>query len=214
MAQKELTLTMTIGDSEDFIVTVTDDATTPNLIDLSKAVDGTAARPAILRWAAKRTPADDANKDAIAFKTSYFEDQIQVLAQTGPTLGQSRLLLDKPDTEDEEVGTFRWDLEVTRQDVVRPGSGSGTIAVVSGSVAVTGTATTFRKWKVGDVLQPLGGLNVAPVKITKIISDTSLEVEAAIFATEPVVPSYEVRRGKHKTARKGPFVLEQEVVSA
>lgn len=214
MALKELEMRMVLGDSEDFLVTVTDDVTpTPNKINLSQAVDNTPDRPAILRWAAKRTPADDTNAEAIAFKSSYNGDEIIPLTQTGATLGQARLLIDKPDTDSEAAGSYRWDLEITRQDVLRAASGVGTIAVLSGSKVVTGTATTFLKAKVGDVLQPLGGLNVAPVKIAKVVSNTSLEVEEAIFLTESPVPSFEIRRGKHKTARKGPFVLEQGVVA-
>lgn len=221
--QKDVTLSLILGDSEDFLVTVTDDATpTPNKIDLSKAVDGTVARPAIVRFAVKEDPADETNAEALVFKTSYYDDEIQFLAQAGATLGQCRLLLDKPDTEGADPsanadGTatsvaYRWDLEVTRQDVLRSGASGGTVALVAGSIVVTGTGTTLQKAKVGDVLQPLGVLNTKPVKITKVVSATSIEVEAAIFQNESGI-AFEVRRGKHKTAAKGPFSLIQGTVA-
>jgi len=214
MAKKEVTLSLVLGDSEDFLVTVTDDtAPVPLKIDLSVAVDGTASRPAIVRFAVKKTPATMDNPEALVFKTSYFDDQLPLLAQVGATLGQCRLLLDKPDTDDAAAGDYRYDLEVTRQDAARVGaSGVGMVAVTADSVVVTGTGTAFQKAKVGDVLQPLGVLNTKPVKIVSIASATSLEVEAPIFQTEANVP-FELRRGKHKTAARGPFVLIQSVVS-
>ncbi len=210
---KEVTLELTQGDSEDYLITVKDDATpTPALIDLSKAVDGTAARPAIVRFAVKAAPADESNAEATVFKTSYFTAQIVFLTQSGLTLGQCRALIDKPDTQGVEAGDYRWDVEITRQDVLRAGASGGTVSVGSGSVVVAGSGTAFTKAKVGDVLQPLGGLNLAPVKITKVTSNTSLEVEAAIFQTEAGI-SFEIRRGKHKTAGRGPFTLLQSVVA-
>ena len=212
-SKKEVTLSLVGGDSEDFIVTITDDATpTPAKINLSQAVDGTANRPAIVRFAIKADPDSDDNSEAVVFKTSYFTDQIQVLAQAGLTLGQCRLLLDKPDTVDAEAGDYRWDLEVTRQDVARAGAGGGTMTVTANSVVVTGTGTAFNKAKLGDVLQPLGILNTKPVKITKVVSANSLEVEAAIFEPEAGI-TFEIRRGKHKTAARGPFTIIQSVVS-
>jgi hypothetical protein len=212
MALKEVTLELTQGDSEDYLITVKDDSTVPVVIDLSLAVDGTPARPAIIRFAVKKDPASETNPEAIVFKSSYFADQISFLAQTGATLGQCRALVDKPDTQDVEAGAYRWDVEVTRQDALRAGASTGTIDVTLDSIIVSGTATAFTKAKVGDVLQPLGSLNTAPVKITKIISATSVEVEAALFVTESGI-SFEVRRGKHKTAGRGPFTLIQSVVA-
>lgn len=212
MALKEVTLELTQGDSEDYLITVKDDAPTPAPINLSQAVDGTVDRPAIVRFAVKKDPASESNEEAIVFKSSYFPDQISFLPQSGGTLGQCRALVDKPDTQDVEAGAYRWDIEVTRQDALRSGAQAGTISVSSGSVVVAGTGTAFDKAKPGDVLQPLGVLNTAPVKILKVVSPSSVEVEAPVFQTEAGI-SFEVRRGKHKTAGRGPFTLVQSVVS-
>lgn len=214
MALKEVTLELTQGDSEDYLVTVKDDATpTPALIDLSVAVDGTPDRPAIVRFAVKKDPASESNAEAVVFKASYFDDQLLVLPQTGSTLGQCRALIDKPDTQDVEAGAYRWDTEVTRQDSLRTGASVGTLSVVTDSVLVTGAGTAFQKAKVGDVLQLTSGTNLLkPVKIVKVVDAVTMQIEAALFLTDGAV-TFEIRRGKHRTAGRGPFTLIQSVVA-
>jgi hypothetical protein len=213
MALKEAALELTQGDSEDYLVTVHNDAVTPLVgLDLSTAVDGTANRPAIVRFAVKKNPSSESNADAAVFKSSYYADQISFLPQLGATLGQCRALLDKPDTKDVPAGAYRWDVEVTRQDVLRFGASTGTLTTVAGSARVVGVGTFFTRAKVGDVVQILAGPDVLrPVKIVAISSDTLLEIEAPVFSSA-AGSAFEIRRGKHKTAARGPFTLLQSVV--
>lgn len=208
MADKKLSIVA--GDSVDYVVTVQDDARPPNKIDLSKAVDGAVSRPAIIRFAVKEDPSVDSNEDALVFKTSYVASEIAPLAQSGATLGQCNILIDKADTEDIEVGEYRWDIEVTRQDALR--TSAGTVTCATGSKSVTGVGTNFLLAKVGDVFQPLGVLNTKPAIITKIVSATVLEIEtSALLVTEAAV-AFEIRRGRHKTAQRGPFEVLEGVV--
>lgn len=209
-----VTLTLVRGDSDDFLVTVTDDAATPAPIDLSKAVDGTVNRRAIVRFSVKTTPPDTvANTDAVIFKSSSWDDQIPFLVQTGATLGQCRVLIDKPDTETADpTGSYVWDLEVSRQDSLRTGAYVGTYAVTPGSGVVVGSGTAFLKAKVGDIFQPLGPGNTRPVIIDKITDNTHMTVDYTTWSAESG-QSFEVRRGKHRTAARGPFTLESGVVS-
>lgn len=207
----ELTITMVRGDTDDVLVTVTDDADPPVAYDLSKAADGTANRPAVIRFAVKESPDDESNAEALILKSSRASAEIEVLAQTGATLGQCRLYLDKPDTEEADPGTYRWDMEVTRQGAIR--TGAGTYAVTAGSKVVTGTGTAFTSAKKGDVLNPLGALNVGrPAIITKVTSNTSMEVDVDDYATESG-EDLEIRRGKSKTSVRGDFVLQSGVVA-
>lgn len=202
---KDTTITMVQGDSEELLLTMTDDADTPANLNLSVAVDGTASRPAVVRFAVKKDPAADANEDALIFKTSYDDEEIDTaLAQPH----QATLYIDSPDTAGIEAGTYRWDLEVTRQDFVR--TSAGTISVSAGSTTVTGSGTSFLRANVGDVLQPLG-TNTKPVIVTAIASDTSLTVESPVFQTEAGL-AFELRRGYHRTSARGPFVIVEGVV--
>jgi hypothetical protein len=210
----ELQLSLIRGDSDDFLVTVTDDATpTPNPIDLSKAVDGTANRRAVVRFAVKTDPDAQTNAEATVFKASHYDDQLPFLAQSGATMGQCRVLVDKGDTEAADPSaTYRWDIEVSRQDSLRTGASVGTFAVTAGSKTITGTGTAFTKAKVGDIFQPLGVLNTRPVIVDAVVSATQLTVDYDGWTTESGV-AFEVRRGKHKTAARGPFVVESGVVA-
>ena len=211
----EMEITLVRGDTDDFLVTVTDDATpTPNKINLSQAVDGTASRNAVVRFAVKSKPEDQDNTEALCFKHSAFDDEIPFLVQAGATLGQCRVLLDKPDTEEGDPDLeYRWDIEVTRQDILRTAASGGTVSMVAGSAVITGVGTAFQNAKVGDVFQPLGVLNAGkPAIVQSVASATSMTVDHSNFQTEPGV-TFEVRRGKHKTAARGPFVLQSGVVA-
>jgi hypothetical protein len=203
-------LELVVGDSEDFLLTLRDENDV--LIDLSKAVDGTANRPAIIRFAVKDN-ADDDNSLARVYKTSFDTEEIQVLTQSGATLAMARILVDKPDTEDIEPSSKRWDCEVTRQDFIRPLASVGTVSLTAGSNAVVGAGTDFTKAKVGDVLMPTSGTNTKPALISKIISATSLEVEDGIVftATEPGI-TFEIRRGKSRTAARGNMAMSAGIV--
>src|SRR3990172_6597278 len=199
------------GDSDDILVTITDDATTPNLIDLSVATDATAGRPAIIRFAVKKDPSKEPNAKAAVLKLSYDAAQLEILPQAVPaTKGQCKVKLDKPDTSDEKAGDYSWDLEVTRQDALRPGASVGTLALSAGNSVPIGTGTAITKAKVGDVVQILSGPNVGrPSLITKITSATSFETERAWEDTDAVA-TFEIRRGKSKTAVRGKFTLVQD----
>lgn len=202
------------GDSDDILVTITDDASpTPNLIDLSIATDGTIGRPAIVRFAVKKDPSKETNPKGAVLKLSYDVSQIEILPQAVPaTKGQCRVKLDKPDTSDNKAGAYSWDLEVTRQDSLRPGASVGTLALAAGNSVPIGTATAVTKAKVGDVIQITSGLNLGRVSlITKITSATSFETERAWEDTDAAA-TFEIRRGKSKTAVRGAFVLVQDVV--
>lgn len=210
----ELQITLVRGDSDDYVVTVTDDAVpTPNSINLSQAVDGTPSRNAIIRFAVKEFPDKQDNVDALVFKHSAYADQIPFLTQSGATLGKCRVLVDKPDTEpgDPDVD-YRWDIEVTRQDALRTAASGGTVALTAGSTTVVGTGTAFQNAKQGDVLQPLGTNLAVPAIIQEVVSATEVTVDHGNFQTE-VGASFEIRRGKHKTAARGPFVLLSGVVA-
>lgn len=207
-----VTLTMVEGDTGDFVVSVKDDADPPVAVDLSKAVDGTVDRPAVIRFAVKTDPTDP-NSAAQVYKTTYREDQIKILAQTGPTVGQCRVMLDKPDTEDADTSaSYSWDVEVSRQDALRPGASVGTATVVAGSNAVVGVGTAFTKARKGDIFQPLG-LNVTPCIVDKITDDTHMTVETWQAWFSETGLAFELRRGRHKTAARGPFVFQDGVVA-
>lgn len=202
------------GDSDDILVTITDDASpTPNTIDLSVATDGTVNRPAVVRFAVKKDPTKEANAKAAVFKVSYDASQIEVLAQAVPaTRGQCKVKIDKPDTADNKAGDYSWDLEVTRQDALRTGASVGTLACVAGSKVVIGTATALRAAKVGDVVQITSGPNSGRVSIIEAIaSDTLFTCERA-WEDADASATFEVRRGKSKTAVRGKFTLVQDVV--
>lgn len=213
----ETTLTLVRGDSDDILVTVeipdANDPTILNRVRLDQAVDGTADRPAILRAAIKEDY-EDLNENALVFSESHYPDQINFLDQTvAATEGQARWLIDKPDTESGDPETsYCWDLEVTQQDFLRTGAQVGSIETQASpnGATILGSGTAFTKAKVGDVLQILDGTNDAfPALIEEITSDTVMVVS---FADWPGVASgkaFEIRRGKHTTAARGPFVLER-----
>jgi hypothetical protein len=208
-----VTLVLIRGDSDDFLVTVTDDAVPPVAIDLSKAVDGTVGRRAIVRFAVKTDPDTQSNQEALVFKSSHLDDQLPFLTQAGATMGQCRVLIDKPDTEGADTtASYTWDLEVSRQDSLRSGASGGTYQVAPGTGAVLGTGTAFTKAKVGDIFQPLGALNTRPSIIDKIVDDTHMTVDFTTWQAESG-QALEIRRGKHKTAARGPFTLESGVVA-
>lgn len=208
-----ITITLVRGDSDDLLVTVVDDAVPPVPVDLSKAVDGTAARPAVIRFSVKSKPDQQTNEEALVFKTSHYPDQIPFLAQAGATMGQCRVLIDKPDTETGDPAVkWKWDLEVSRQDALRSAASVGTLAFTPGSDVVVGTATQFQNARQGDVLQPLGVLNLLPVMVIEVLSATQLRTSFSGWQAEAGV-TFEIRRGKNRTAARGPFTLLSGVVA-
>jgi len=204
-------------DSADILVTVripsVADPAVLELVNLDVAVDGTVARPCILRFAVKTKDSPDVANDAgLLFKSSHFPDQIDILAQSGATLGQARVLVDKPDTTAGDADeSYCHDLEVTQQDALRTGAQTGTIEVQASpdGATVLGVGTAFLKAKVGDTLQVLDGNNNAtPALIESIASDVSMVVSLDTWVTPAAGLTFEIRRGKHTTAARGAFVLE------
>jgi hypothetical protein len=208
----EVAITLTRGDSDDITISVVDSETPPVAVNLSTAVDGTANRPAIIRFAVKAS-ADLTNAEAVVFKDSHASDEIEVLPQSGATLGKCALYLEKADTEGAEPGEYVWDVEVSRQAALKVAASVGTLAFTSGSNVVTGTGTAFRNARAGDILHPTSGASSGkPAIIDKIVSDTSVQVSWGGFPTESLV-TFEIRRGQHKTAVRGPFTLAPGVVA-
>lgn len=211
-----LDLCLVRGDSDDILVTVRqpdpndiiNDPPDKITVRLDQAVDGTAARPAVLRFAVKEDP-DDANAQAIIFKRSGSVENIEVLDQTvSLTEGQAVIHIDKEDTEDDCADTTKWDLEVSQQDYLRGGAQTGTIQLQADTGAVIGTGTTFTKVKRGDMLQTTAGGNQAtPAIVILVTSDTEMTVEFTDWTPETGI-AFEIRRGRHFTAARGDFTLE------
>jgi hypothetical protein len=222
------TLELVKGDSDEYLVNVTEpDAVDPTIcppINLTEAVDGTADRYAILRFAAKRIGSDDENADALVYKTFQAgSSDIRYLTQdTAPpagTLGQAEVLVDVADTIDSDEPVLErgdttpnhdWDLEVSRQDEERAGaSGVGTVDVINGSPAVAGTGTAFLQAKVGDIINLLDASNLAkPALITAITDDLTLETDRTLWTTVSGT-TFELRRTRRRTAAAGDFFFRR-----
>lgn len=220
----------TKGDSDEILVSVTEpdpnSTTTPPAripVRLDQAVDGTADRRVVMRFAAKED-ADDTNAAAAIYKDDSDPEDIVFLDQTTgapPTgsEGQAVIYIDKQDTEDNDAGpvgepiAYPYDVEVTRQDFIRAGAQTGTISLVAGENTVMGVATTFSQARVGDVLQPLGGINDnRPAVIQEVIDDLNVRVSHSNWVNEPSI-AFEIRRGRSFTAARGNICLEQGQVS-
>lgn len=224
----EQALEMHKADSADVLLTVTEDEADEDgvypPVRLDLAVDGTASRHAILRWAVKRSPKSDDNVDALVYKDSQRgPSEIRLSDQVDEsTRGQAEAFIDPTDTSDSDDPTVsrdddalhRHDYEVNRQDFVRDGvSGVGTVSVVDGSDVVTGVGTAFLLAKRLDILNLVDVDNVLrPALITSIVSNTELRVGRTSWVTATGV-AFEVRRNRRKTVLGGPFKLLTEVVS-
>ena len=179
-------------------------------MNLSEAADGTPDRPVILRFAVKEDP-DDSNDQAVFYKDNSDPNMISPLPQSAGTLGQALIHVDKYDTEDDDPGDYKNDLEATQQDFLRAGAQVGTVDVTAGSRTITGTLTLFTKVYEGDVIHVLGANN-KPAIIEEIVSDTEILVHHGNWATDPGA-SFEIRRGKHFTAARGTWTIDEGQVS-
>ena len=230
MATESGVINLTIGEGADHLITFRDPALTDpgdanaDLIDLSLAIDGTLDRHAIIRFAAKKTPAKQANAAGLLWKRSYDPTELEELDQTQlATKGRAMLKIDEPDTDGQKPGDYPYEVFLTRQDVIRPGASTGTlVALTDGSGAVTGSGTAFTKAKPGDVLTVVGGANDLEVsRIESITDDTTMVLERTNWAAQSAV-TFEIRRGAGRTAKvpdangdlvkNGLLVLEQDVV--
>jgi hypothetical protein len=211
-ASGRVTISVNRGDSDDLLFTVMDDAASPAAVDLSKATDGTASRRAILKFVVKTVPVNQASPEELFLRTSYADSEIMFATQSGATLGQATVMLDKPDIETADVDvSYAWGLDVIRQDALRAGASAGTVSYVNGSATVLGSGTAFGNAKAGDVLQPLGVFNGRPVIILEVVSDTELLMDFDTWTTEPGV-AFEIRRGKHRLAVRGPFDVQPGLI--
>ena len=210
-------LTLVIGDSAEYLFTLQElaavegDPAVP--FDLTQAVDGTSSRRAIVRFAVKSDPDVQSNDDATVYKESYVADEVSLLAQSGLTLGQCLVQVDKVDTEGAFADDYFWDLECCRQDAERTGASQvGTITLVAGSKTVVGVGTAFLKAKLYDILQPLGTNLNNPAIITKILSDTQIEVAHSEWSNDAGA-SFEIRRSRTRTLMGGTYTLTNGVVA-
>lgn len=206
---------ITRGDSDDIMITFVNDADPPVPYDLSKSTDGVADRPAIVRYAVK-VRVTDTNEQALIVKRSYDDTEIMVLPQDGDledpdnTVGVVAVFLDIPDTLGKKTGSFWWDLDVTRQGMLRSGAQSGTLTF-NGTAVVAGVGTNFTRGKVGDVVHiTSGAMSGKAVLIAKITSSGQMTLDLP-FAAETGV-TFELRRGFRKTPLRGPFIIGNEVI--
>lgn len=223
-------INLTIGEGADHLITFRDPGLTDpdnadaDLIDLSVAIDGTADRHAVIRFAAKKTPSKTANAAGLIWKTSYDASELEELNQALlATKGRAMLKIDEPDTDGQKPGDYSYEVFLTRQDVIRAGASVGTIdALANGTGTVTGTGTAFLSAKAGDVLTVVGGANdLAVSRIQEITTDGAMVLERTLWAAQSAV-TFEIRRGAGRTAKVpdaggelvkiGTLVLEQDVV--
>jgi len=213
-------ITLVREDSDEILFTVREpdplSVTAPpalQTVRLDQAVDGTPNRNAIVRFAAKEDP-DDPPAAALIYKDSSDPEDVVFLDQTAPTTeGQGVIYIDKGDTTDFDAGThtdpvrYPHDLEVTRQDFIRSGAQGGTLSLVAGAKTVVGAGTTFAQARVGDVLQPLGGINDAkPAVIQSVTDDNNVTVHHANWVNEANI-AFEIRRGRSFTGARGDICL-------
>lgn len=216
----DLSMAMVKGDSIDLETTLSDySVDPPEPVDLSAAVDGTADRPAVIRFSVKERPEQDSNLEALLYRTSYDPtgSGVEVLDQAvSENVGKFIVKVDKADTEDDgdpEL-SYRWDLEVSRQGELR--TDVGTVTLEAGETAVVAAGIDFIAAGVrpGDIFQPLGAEdnNDRPCLIVEVVSATELEVEWDGYSDEATV-AFEIRRGQHITVRRGPFAVLPGVVA-
>lgn len=203
-------LEIVIGDAFDLEFTVKNDAAVPVAVNLSTAIDGTASRPAVARFAIGKKKGDT-NEKAVVFKDSYDAAQIFVKAQTGATLGQLVVRGDSADTDTAKAkDDLPWDLEITRQDFIRTQAGTLTF---DGTKTVVGVGTNFLLLKRGDVIHPTSGAaSGKPVIVESVTDATHVVIDRAVYAAESGV-SFEGRRGYRRTVAKGNVDLVEGVVN-
>jgi len=211
------------GDSDEILFTVTEPGDPEaTRVRLDQAVDGTAARWAILRWTVKRNPRDGQSEALLYKDTQRGSAEFRILDQTvEATEGQAEAFIDPDDTSDTDEKTagptdqpaHRHDLEVNRQDEIRAGASVGTVTVENGSSTIIGVGTEFTKAKRWDILTVLDASNTfRPTLITRIVSDTEIEVGRTEWV-DVSGEAFEIRRNRRRTAAAGTFKLKTEITS-
>lgn len=133
------------GDSGNFSITILEsDGVTP--VDITEG---------ILRFAVKRRTSD-ANSEALIFKRSYDDEQIEL---TTPASGQCVVKIRIDDTIGNDPGSYCWDLDLSRKDSSgTPATTAGTWSAITGSEVLTYTGAEFDKVRLGSVIE-LAGVN-------------------------------------------------------
>lgn len=206
----EIDFELVVGDSFDLNFVVKNDAVVPVAIDLSKAIDGTASRPAVLRFAIVKALGDPPAK-AVVYKDSYDPAQIFVKTQTAPDIGAVVVRGDSQDTDQAKPkADLPWDLEITRQDFIRTQAGTLTF---DGTTTVVGFGTNFLLMKRGDIIHPTSGANSGKPVIVEAVTDAlHIVIDRAIYGAEAGV-TFEGRRGYRRTSAKGKVTLVEGAVS-
>ena len=202
-------ITLTQGEGDDRRITVTDADGAP--IRLDQAVDDSAGYYAVVRFAVKLKPKTTPNADALIFKASYYDDEIEILDQT-TNPGECILKIDEPDTADAKPGCYTYEVFITRQDALRTGAQAGTVALAAGSTDVVGAGTGFTNAKPGDVIQITSGPNNGQESRIESITDDNNIVTERVWSVADASATYEIRRGQGRTGALGQFILEQDVV--
>lgn len=206
---------ITRGDSDDILITFVNDEDPPVPYDLSKSTDGVADRPAIVRYAVK-VRVTDTNENALIIKRSYDDTEIVLMPQDGDvsdpdnTVGQVAVFIDIPDTLGKRPGSYWWDLDVTRQGMLRAGAQSGTLTF-DGTAVVVGVGTNFTRAKVGDIVHLTSGAMSGTAVLVARITSSGLMTLDLPFPAETGV-TFELRRGFRKTPLRGPFIIGNEVI--
>lgn len=197
-------ISLTRGDSRNLAIEIDDDLGAD--VDLSEA---------ILRFAVKRRTSDS-NSEALLFKTSYDDTEIEI---TVPLEGKAVVRVRVDDTVSIDPGVYCWDLDVSRKDSGTPALTAGTFDATTGSSVLqySGTPAQLAAIRVGSIIE-LSGVNpenAIRVVVTAIDSD-ALTVTTGGYAgyvTEAGI-SHQTFDGDRKTpvGLSGSFEVVADVV--
>lgn len=188
------------GDSKTIQVTITDSVTS-NPIDLTEA---------ILRFAVKRRT-DLSNDDAEIFKTSYDASEIEI---TDAVNGVCVIKLEPADN-DLPLGSYCWDLELTRKGSFS--TSTGTFDVTTGSnVLDADGAVDFSKFEIAYVIETTGAGpgNTARLVITSIdtVNRTITTDNYDQFTTETGL-THSTFIGNRKTVASGQYTVTKNATT-
>jgi hypothetical protein len=189
-------ITMTRGDSRNISLEVNDSGGAD--VDLTGAV---------IKFAAK-CDIDEANEDAVIFKTSYSSDEIEV---TNAVQGEAVIKLLVDDTNIDAPNTYQFAVEVTRQGSVVHNSGAVSTATGSGDLTFSSPLPTAVK--VGDIVLLTNAVNPENQKpITVVaVAGSVVTTDYTGWLTE-TGRTFEVHRGIRDTVAKGTLTLEADIV--
>jgi hypothetical protein len=195
-------ITLTRGDSRTLSIEIDDDLGAD--VDLSEA---------ILRFAVKRRPGES-NADALIFKTSYDDAEIEITtAAEGKALVKIRI----DDTIDQVAGSYCWDLDLSRKASGTPSTTAGTFAATTGSEVLTYTGGQFAKLRIGSILELAGANpeNAERVLITALDADAQTVTCGGYssFVAESGI-AFQAFDGDRKTPSglSGAFVISADIV--